>query len=555
MASHWSELLAGPQEREAEREAMTGYRSPQGPKTLNALRQYGEFLKDHWSTILQDPAQGFSNALANTYSFYPSDKGVNALAQYLQTGQVPADLPQLDTGTTAAESMDFVFPIANKLAMPLMTAYHGSPHKWSKVDLSKVGTGEGAAAYGHGFYAAENPGTALSYKEALSRHLDSKLSGGGEAVDIPQWLASKIEREGIDSAISEWKKRIGEMESKLTTSNQPWIIEGNLSRFRKNLDLMEKIKASGSIATETPGHLYKLDISDEAIDRMLDWDKPLSEQSEYVRNILEKRFDTDYGPLGRLNASGKRIGSGQSIYDLIQNYYVGHNKNTKQSASEYLNSLGIPGIKYLDQGSRQAGEGTRNFVVFDEDIVKVLERNGEKIDALPMDEASRMQRARNMGFDVDTPLYHGTKKDFSKFDPNLIGSGTDEGWLGKGFNFTPYPDVAEAYGNYIMPVYVRMKNPFRFPEDINPIKFVNEKGGSEGFTKWLKENGYDGVISDRVLHQTVVTDPKNIRSRFAAFDPSKKDSANILAGGAAAAAGLTHWSQILNEEDNQNALR
>ena len=36
-------------------------------------------------------------------------------------------------------------------------AYHGSPYDFEKFDISKIGTGEGAQAYGHGLYFAENP--------------------------------------------------------------------------------------------------------------------------------------------------------------------------------------------------------------------------------------------------------------------------------------------------------------------------------------------------------------------------------------------------------------
>ena len=48
-------------------------------------------------------------------------------------------------------------------------------------------------------------------------------------------------------------------------------------------------------------------------------------------------------------------------------------------ASDYLRSKGIPGIKYLDQGSRQGGKGTSNFVLFADDIAKILERNDQPI--------------------------------------------------------------------------------------------------------------------------------------------------------------------------------
>ena len=38
-----------------------------------------------------------------------------------------------------------------------MTVWHGSPYKFAKFDASKIGTGEGAQAFGHGLYVAENP--------------------------------------------------------------------------------------------------------------------------------------------------------------------------------------------------------------------------------------------------------------------------------------------------------------------------------------------------------------------------------------------------------------
>jgi hypothetical protein len=46
-------------------------------------------------------------------------------------------------------------------------------------------------------------------------------------------------------------------------------------------------------------------------------------------------------------------------------------------ASEVMKRMGIPGIRYLDAGSRgQGGSGTRNFVVFpgEEKKVKILKR-------------------------------------------------------------------------------------------------------------------------------------------------------------------------------------
>ena len=51
---------------------------------------------------------------------------------------------------------------------PGIVAYHGSPHSFDQFDTSKIGTGEGAQAYGHGLYFAGNEGVAQAYRKNLS---------------------------------------------------------------------------------------------------------------------------------------------------------------------------------------------------------------------------------------------------------------------------------------------------------------------------------------------------------------------------------------------------
>jgi len=42
--------------------------------------------------------------------------------------------------------------------------------------------------------------------------------------------------------------------------------------------------------------------------------------------------------------------------------------------SSMLRNLGITGIRYLDEGSRSAGKGTSNFVVFDPAHMNIIGR-------------------------------------------------------------------------------------------------------------------------------------------------------------------------------------
>ena len=55
----------------------------------------------------------------------------------------------------------------------------------------------------------------------------------------------------------------------------------------RDLQKLQAIRDSGGLTTNT-GHLYKTDIPDSHIDKMLDWDKPLSEQHPDVQAALRK---------------------------------------------------------------------------------------------------------------------------------------------------------------------------------------------------------------------------------------------------------------------------
>src|SRR5690349_16750001 len=60
-------------------------------------------------------------------------------------------------------------------------AFHGSPHVFDAFDASKIGTGEGAQAYGHGLYYAESPEVAASYRNSTGA---LPKSAGGQPFDL-----------------------------------------------------------------------------------------------------------------------------------------------------------------------------------------------------------------------------------------------------------------------------------------------------------------------------------------------------------------------------------
>lgn len=249
-----------------------------------------------------------------------------------------------------------------------MIVWHGSPHAFTRFDSSKIGTGEGAQAYGHGLYLAESPKVASSYASYLARPDTANLSPAA--------------RKAFDRASAEILKKTG----------NPALIT---PRYTANYAAS---KAKGGVAQElamyadnpppAAGNLYKVDLPDEDIARMLDWDKPLSQQPESVRRAIKDYAD--------LQGYENYIPKGENAPVLIKRGISGHTKGqdlyrffgqelNSPEAADTLRAFGVPGIRYLDGGSRVAGQGTSNFVVFPggESRLTILERNGQAlVDAL-----------------------------------------------------------------------------------------------------------------------------------------------------------------------------
>ena len=218
--------------------------------------------------------------------------------------------------------------------------WHGSPHKFEAFDASKIGTGEGAQAYGHGMYFAESPDVARGYQEALA----------GPKLDS-----------------TELTRQIRYAKAKAAQSVDESARQGYLNAVKE----LEENQG-------TQGYFYKVDLPDEAIARMLDWDKPLSQQAPDVQRIINEEL--------------KRIGGGantgeRAYKELMFQARMQGNRNTTKAmrnnlealeASKRLQELGIPGIRYLDAGSRATG-GTSNFIVFpgEERLLRILERNNQ----------------------------------------------------------------------------------------------------------------------------------------------------------------------------------
>ena len=144
------------------------------------------------------------------------------------------------------------------------------------------------------------------------------------------------------------------------------VIEELQNRYKKHYifynDIVSKISYlidnidSFEVTSVYKPTLYNVEIPDT--DTMLDYSKPINEQSEYVLNKIKQLDSTD------INKTGKEF-----YNDLSER--LGGDKN----ASLKLNELGIKGIKYKHGLSH-------NFVVFDDKAIKVIEKYNQSVNGM-----------------------------------------------------------------------------------------------------------------------------------------------------------------------------
>ena len=247
----------------------------------------------------------------------------------------------LDTAGTATLGAAPMRKPAGALGANSFRAYHGSPHSFDKFSMDKIGTGEGAQAYGHGLYFAESEDVARKYRDSLGSVKEV------EVIERPEGFEAFARRRSENDMLSRGVYPTRYLAEQAGLKNQ--------------------------------GSMYEVQINADP-ETFLDWDKPLSEQPQAVRDMVEARAREALGSDDAQirNAakdatlalrSGNVTGEGaiRTLERLMSN---------KAKASAALREQGVPGVKYLDAGSRGAGDGSRNYVVFDDALIEILRKYG-----------------------------------------------------------------------------------------------------------------------------------------------------------------------------------
>lgn len=473
--------------------------------------------------------------------------------------------------------------------------------------LQKIGTGEGNQAFGWGLYFASKREVAEAYREALGG-TERIYTVDGERVakdetDPLRWLAIDAlarpelmkpdtlpdrlrDQDADETNVQEVERHLrdlrGRVDFREVENGQLYAADvpedSDLLDWDKPLSAQpERVRAvmpQVGIASRgkaydwkpslTMGEAYR-QIAGDFADRYV-----IAESKTVRRGSLEGRqSETAFVPDARLGyfdsvreakaSLMRRLepGLAQSSDDFAAKHFdqlarnngyfkiqkVGRDGGYK-AASLALNDLGIPGLRYLDSGSRAAGDGSANYVIWDEGAirdVKGLYSTAPKASGKPTLTSTVQDQTDTPAFRawfgeskvVDAqgkPLvvYHGTRADFTAFESAAVGSLTkaEDTQQGDAFFFTDHgPFAGEmAFSGVVMPTYLSLQNPADVTVDVHrPSSIAPEIAKA-------KAAGHDGVIvrkRDRGFIETgtfyIAFRPEQIKSAIGnrgTFDPN-----------------------------------
>jgi hypothetical protein len=264
----------------------------------------------------------------------------------------------------------------------VIRAYHGSPspNHFDKFDAAYIGSGEGHQSYGFGHYAAQSKDVADNYRRNLSHR---KLKDDFLDMLDPQAGADEVQ-EMLPHFDPKQQNFLNEL------NNNDWLgfdyPSQAISASMKN-DAPTRWDMSPELisAKNNLGTAYELAI-DAPEKQLLDWDAPLHNQHAGSKEIIE-RLAPLLAPKNRDNLRELvRYGDevpGQALWYNLSDAYkepmrgLGIGANYSEAA-RVLKDAGVPGVRYLDAGSRSVGDGTRNYVMFPgtEDQIRILRKYG-----------------------------------------------------------------------------------------------------------------------------------------------------------------------------------
>ncbi len=244
--------------------------------------------------------------------------------------------------------------------MLFQTVYHGSGADFDKFDTENFGlSGEGSMSFGYGAYVTDSKDIALNYAERQGNPIQYRIKALTEII--------KEEEEILKENISERLR---------------YVKEKDLAKYKEEL---EKLKEQEPTEEEIRGKraLYTVEIPN---DGFIKWDENINPQ--IVEGII-KEHGYFYGLKNLLDNYNKWKDNPNATYLYGSNVYkaISRELGSDKAASHFLQNLGFKGIDYPAGTVYGNGDGSRNYVVFNDADAQIVDKLLFQTQAELMDEA------------------------------------------------------------------------------------------------------------------------------------------------------------------------
>jgi hypothetical protein len=523
--------------------------SGRDPKTGETVNRNADYFGDPDAVI----ADELISKLAREKSRLPILKRIyqKLMAWLRKVGLVRGpmnvwELEGLVARSEAALRRSNVFDITKPATTRYHRAWHGSPHEFDEFSLQKIGTGEGAQAYGYGLYFASSKAVAKWYRDKLSKY-EVLTPNALEA------LTKHAEKNEEAANLLVFYNDYKEDNPDISLRDVYYEYIDTLDNMIDTTPIKEDFEKAG-ILSRAKGRLYEVELAPKE-DDYLDWDKPLSEQSEKVQAILTRikpkgMSDKTTGEELYIKLS-EQLGKQDQAQFTAGGFPHMDGWRRDDLASQALHQLGIPGIRYKDATARGTDKESYNYVIFDDRLVQVVNRFSA-VSLAGADESRQTVAARlwqRLG--TNSPyfkrwfkdskirkagkpmvVYHGTNTDIAAFDKGVLGDATRHSTAGLGFFFATDLDAAATYaekatrarggretvGGY----YLSIQNPYVVTSELLDRRMGNLSAAE--FRAKLERAGHDGIYVKDAGY-IVAFEPEQVKSieNVGTFDPMEAE--------------------------------
>jgi hypothetical protein len=351
-----------------------------GKEVADFFATYAEFeeyeaeakdLGNYYEDFARGVKASFANRPSNESHIGEAGLEVSSEAQELTLDAVLESLDNnIEVEAASDQQAQAMLDVKAELSgIEAMTVYHGSPHKFSAFDHSKMGTGEGAQAHGWGTYVAVNRQTSEEYADVLRGRLIKITRNGfdisGNVKLLPmdaktplELIATLIDWYGIDIAKAELEKGLKEAEQKYKESS---VVNSEYRRAKvemyKNASVLLN---SGSWKVEQSlTNLYTVNIPEDSGSNYFGERELTDRQMEMISDACE-REGVDFLEVAAISSALSDKREGARLYKALSEVL-----GSPKDASEFLSRAGFTGIKYTGNVDGDC------FVIFNESDAKI----------------------------------------------------------------------------------------------------------------------------------------------------------------------------------------